>query len=245
VELVRAHRGRLELPAEHARRIAAALGGAAPPDPATAARVESLLAAEWERLGRRDGLFRVDAFAQGLRLRVEPQPSIPDETLAAGFAVALHGEARPALPAHKTPAHAAAIERALRAARERGLDELLWTGPTGGLLGATAASLFLFLEGALVTPSLPCGAFPGILRRAVLRAARDLGLPAREAEVAIAELARASDAFLASSSLGIVSIRSLDGRPLRAPQRGSPARAFVPRLRLRVHELAGARLLPP
>ncbi len=244
LELVRARRGQLELIGEHVRRLLQALRGR----PAAALFDEESLAAfvraRWQQRGGGDGVLRLEATNDEITVAGPDEPAISGETLAAGFSVGTSDEPRAGAPPYKSADHVAATERALRAARGRGRDELLLRDAGGAILGAASANLFLVARGEIVTPSLARGAFPGILRRATLIAARELGVAAREADVTLDDVALADDAFLTSSSLGIVSIRAIDGRPLAAPPLGSPQRALVPRLRLRVHLLLGARFLP-
>ncbi len=245
VERLRARGGRLELVGEHVARllgVAAARAAALPPPP-----FEAELQRTFDPSGRRNGVLELRRSASGELSGSElHDPDFGGERLAEGLRLLLAGE-RPALPATKESATAVRARELLLQAATHGADELLWTRD-GALVGATTLNLFLVRGATLVTPSLASGAWPGILRRAVAIAARQLaptfGLTVGEERLFPADLARADDAFLASSAHGIVAISSLDGRPLPPPPRGSLARTLVPMLRLRVHELCRDRFLP-
>jgi len=244
-ERLRARGGRIELLGEHlARLFADEPGGAAS---TKAAQLESALLRAFEKAGRRDGVVELMRLDRGEAVFTFTDPEFDGEQLAQGLHLRMAGE-RPPLDAVKGGARLLRARELLAQATQTAAEEFLWT--TGGaLVGATAMNLFLVRGAALVTPSLASGAWPGIGRRAVLAAAHDLapelGLAVREEKVGLADLALADDAFLACSAHGIVAIAALDGRPLPAPPRGSPARALVPRLRLRYHELCNDRFLPP
>lgn len=246
IELVRGWRGRLELLGEHVGRL---LSGAR--DEGAAAAIETEACDRFERSGRRDGIvtLTLDATSDGARATAAAarDPDYTGERLAEGLAL-LHAGTRPPLPSVKDVGRCELARALLAQARSHGADELLWSSEQGALLGATTMNLFLIRGATLSTPTIESGAWPGLLRRAVLIAARqlaaELGLDVREERLNLDHLARADDAFLAGSAHGIVALRSIDGRPLLAPPRGSPARAVVPKLKLRVHELCSARFLP-
>ena len=93
-------------------------------------------------------------------------------------------------------------------AARRGADDALLLNTAGRLAEASAANLFLVLDGALVTPPLAEGALPGVMRAAVIEA-----LPVTERPVTLADLARAEELFL-TSSLGVRPVLAVDGRPV-------------------------------
>lgn len=253
LERLRASRGRIELLGEHLRRHfeCAQPGDQAAPAlawGALAMATERLLLREWDAGGRRDGVFEWTRTSADAGRSAGPfAPRHSADAIAAGIDVALAG-VRPAAPPRKSVAARAHADELLAQARTRGFDELLWCSADGALLGATAMNLFLVRGAELLTPSVGSGAWPGILRRAVLIAARELaprlGFAVREATLGRDELATADDAFLAGSAEGIVPVRSIDGRALPPPPRGSAARKLVPQLKLRVYELCSERFLP-
>lgn len=103
---------------------------------------------------------------------------------------------------------------ARRAARLAGADEAVMLNNRGEVACAAAANLFWFDAEILTTPALACGALDGITRRAVLAAARALGLETREVRGTAADLARASGVFLTNSLIGARPAATLDGAPI-------------------------------
>jgi len=95
-----------------------------------------------------------------------------------------------------------------------GADEALLLNTAGRLAEASAANLFLVLDGALVTPPLADGALPGVMRADVIAQAGG-----RERSLAPDDLGRASEAFL-TNSLGIRPLVSVDGAPIGAGEPG-------------------------
>ncbi len=119
-------------------------------------------------------------------------------------------------------------------ARESAADETLILNTAGRIAGASAANLHLVFEGILVTPPLEEGAFPGIVRGAVLRAAREIGIEARERPIPLDALQRTPEAFLTSTEIGLAPIAAIDGVPLPPPARVS----LIPKLRIRFRGIA-------
>ncbi len=83
------------------------------------------------------------------------------------------------------------------------------------VLEAGRANIFLVKDGALATPPADGRVLPGTARAATLALAADLGVPATERPVSLADLRSADDLFLTSSLRGIRPVRSLDGAPLK------------------------------
>lgn len=92
-------------------------------------------------------------------------------------------------------------------ATQRGADDAILLNTAGQVAEATASTLFVLLDGQLVTPPLADGVLPGITR------ARMLVLGAGEKTLTPDMLAQAAQAFL-TSSLGVRGIGEIDGRPL-------------------------------
>jgi para-aminobenzoate synthetase component 1 len=103
-------------------------------------------------------------------------------------------------------------------AAARCADDSLILNTQGFLAEATAANLFLWLEGKLVTPPLSDGALPGIARGLLIERGG-----AVERRLHPVDLARVEGGFL-SNSLGLRPIASIEGRPL--PVRASPIAAL-------------------
>lgn len=103
---------------------------------------------------------------------------------------------------------------AAREAAEKGADDALLLNTRGTLAEATAANLFLVVDGRAVTPRVDDGALPGVMRADVIR---DLG--AAENTLDPADLAHASEAFL-TNALGIRALVVVDGVPVGGGEPG-------------------------
>lgn len=106
---------------------------------------------------------------------------------------------------------------AVREARRRGADDVIFTttdgyaldGPTSGLLVARGGTL-------LSTPTGPTGILDSVTVAAIFEAARADGVAARYELVPIEDLYTADGLWLVSSGRGPALVTVLDGRPLRA-----------------------------
>jgi len=106
--------------------------------------------------------------------------------------------------------HLMAKEDALAA----GAWEALFLDQSGALLEGTATNVFLVVDGVLVTPSLAGPLLAGVTRDAVLEVAGASGVSLRESRVDARDFGRASEGFLTSTTLEVLPIRSVDGKPL-------------------------------
>ena len=97
----------------------------------------------------------------------------------------------------------------LRAALAGGANEALLFNPTGALIGACMANVFVKTGGEWTTPSLACGARPGVVRAWALQS-----LPARERLLDAASVLDAEAVFLTSSWLGVMPVERIGGRKL-------------------------------
>jgi 4-amino-4-deoxychorismate lyase len=99
-------------------------------------------------------------------------------------------------------------------ATEPGYTEGLLFGHSGSLVSGTVSNVFLVREGCLLTPRIDRCGVAGVMRRVVLREARQVGIPARECELLATDVASAEEVFLTNALTGIQPVRSLDGREL-------------------------------
>ncbi len=95
----------------------------------------------------------------------------------------------------------------------------------GHLACASAANIFVWENGRLLTPSADCGILPGIVRAAILELAPNLGIETLEDRIAASRLSRIAGAFVTNSLIGVVPLtrigdRALPVHPLTAPPRG-------------------------
>ncbi len=112
----------------------------------------------------------------------------------------------------------AANMHATRIAQQRGADEAVYVDRDGTVLEAPTSSVFwASADGTLRTPGLESGILDSITRRAVID-----GTGAQQGRYPAAELKRAEEAFLASTTREIQPISAVDGEELALPG-GGPA----------------------
>lgn len=116
----------------------------------------------------------------------------------------------------------------LRHAQQLGFNNAVLCDTTGRLSECTTSNLFLVIDQRIVTPSLDSGCLPGILREVLLEAEL-----ATEGDLTPAELDRASEAFITSSTTGIVPVHRVDSRDYAV---NGPLTTFA---RSRLFELEG------
>ncbi len=197
--------------------------------------------------GAHDGQIRLRrSHAPNLILTAEPLVPPPAEKYADGVSVILsrwpvHSDSP--LPRIKTVTrlmHLMAKEEAL----ERGAWEAVFCDETGGLLEGTATNVFFVIDGALCTAGLDGPLLAGVTRDAVLEVARDLGVAVREDCVRADGLDRLDEAFLTSTTIELLPVREIDGRPVGAGRPGPVWRRLLEGYRELVSRETGVNLSP-
>ena len=122
---------------------------------------------------------------------------------------------------HKTTSRLA-YHLAREEARAERADEALLVGESGELFEGTVSNVLAVIGGELLTPPLACGILPGIARAVVLDVCRAIGVRAREAPLAVADLAGAEEVLLTNCVQQVVPLASLEewrfGAPRLAPR---------------------------
>ena len=166
---------------------------------------------------RERGLLPDPDAAPTLVLDAYPFTSYPGELYARGMRLATVRERRnehSIVSRAKTLSYLAQVVARTEAA-ERGCDEALLLNTAGGIACASAANVFLVLNGVLVTPPTDCGALSGIVRGVVLdRLAAVIGVTVEERPIAPSEALAAEEILLTSSLLGMMPATMLDARPV-------------------------------
>ena len=119
---------------------------------------------------------------------------------------------RSAVAGAKTTSYAENVV-ALAEAHRRGASEALLENTTGALSEGTGSNVFLVVDGVLCTPSLATGCLAGITRALVC----ELVEVVERDDLTFADLHRASEAFLTSSTRDVHPIHAVDGSTLAAP----------------------------
>lgn len=115
---------------------------------------------------------------------------------------------------HKTSSKVAQVLARMEA-DEAGVEESLLLDTDGHLAEGASSNLFWIVDRELRTPVLGTGALAGVTRQWVLREAPAFGLRPVEVRAGPQALWDSDGVFVTLSSLGVVPVVSLDGRPLR------------------------------
>ncbi len=99
-------------------------------------------------------------------------------------------------------------------AREAGFDEAIMLNTRGSVAEATVSNVFVVREGRLLTPTIECGALPGVTRAAVINLAHESAFDVDEAEVTLDGLRTSDEAFLTNSVMGVMPLTRLEGTPI-------------------------------
>ncbi len=133
---------------------------------------------------------------------------------------------------------------AKEAALEQGAYESLFLDETGGILEGTATNVFFVVDGVLRTASLESPLLEGVTREAVLQTAQEAGVRIQEGRVGAEELLRASEAFLTSTTIELLPIRTVNARPVGTGRPGPMWRALFEQFRAKVSAEIGVALAP-
>lgn len=98
-------------------------------------------------------------------------------------------------------------------ARAAGAEEALMLNTAGEVACAAAANVFWVRHDEVFTPDLECGVLDGIMRREVIAACHNLGLPVEQVFANSGRLAGAP-MFITNSLIGVRAVASLDGQAL-------------------------------
>jgi branched-chain amino acid aminotransferase len=186
--------------------LGAAFLGMAPPPPAEAVR--AFLARHTSCPTLDCGVLRLVAVDGQLHVTIAPWA--PEEASPTLVAVSRQGRRFSGSPLNwfKTLSY---LENLLltREAARRHLFEVIALNEAGRLTDGGRTTLFLVLDGELLTPAVADGALPGVARRVLLEA----GL-AREAHLEPGALARVEAALLTNALRGALPVHGLEGRAL-------------------------------
>lgn len=111
------------------------------------------------------------------------------------------------LPAFKTINYAPGFH-AVREVAAEGWDEILFTHAGGYVTETTMSNFFAVIDGALCTPVH--GMLFGVTRKVLLELAKKIGVPVRECDITIADLARATEAFITGSIMEMMPVKKID-----------------------------------
>ncbi|MDP6502345.1 MAG: aminotransferase class IV, partial [Planctomycetota bacterium] len=94
----------------------------------------------------------------------------------------------------------------MQAADEDAVEGIM-LNPEGWVTEGTTSNIWMVKGGKAKTPALRCGLLPGVTRALVLELASTNGIPVEECEISREELLDAEEAFITSTTKGVVPIR--------------------------------------
>jgi branched-chain amino acid aminotransferase len=106
---------------------------------------------------------------------------------------------------------------AFKEAEALGADEALMLNLSSDVVEGTVSNIFFVAHGSLFTPSLKCGAMPGITRAAVLEIADALGIEHWERRLPIDKLSTFSEVFYTNTGVGIMPVSRIGERRYVVP----------------------------
>jgi 4-amino-4-deoxychorismate lyase len=99
-------------------------------------------------------------------------------------------------------------------ATDAGHEEGILFSSSGNLVSGTFSNVFLVRDSCLLTPRIDLCGVAGVMRRVVLREARQVGIPTRECELRAPDIQAADEIFLTNARIGIWPVRAFDARKL-------------------------------
>ena len=99
-------------------------------------------------------------------------------------------------------------------ATQAGVVEALMLNEEGYLAECTGDNVFIVKDGQVITPPPEAGILMGITRGVVMHLARRLGLPMTEANFTPKEVHTADECFLTGTAAEIISVTSVNGKPI-------------------------------
>jgi branched-chain amino acid aminotransferase len=143
---------------------------------------------------------------------VSPHQEHPPEIYRTGVSIAISSRRRdPAIASLKTGNLIHQVMGAQDAALA-GVSEVIFLNKDGYLSDGTRSNLFLVRDGEILTPSEECGIVRGITRNMVIDVARGTGLDTVEGQFTPDLPGECSEAFLTSTTRGIMPVTRIDGR---------------------------------
>jgi branched-chain amino acid aminotransferase len=118
-------------------------------------------------------------------------------------------------------------------AKIEGIDadcvEALMLNHKGEVAECTGDNIFIVRKGVLKTPPVDAGVLEGITRNAVLRLAREAGLPVEETTLTRHDIYIADECFLTGTAAEVIAVVSLDGRAIGEGRPGPITRDLLSR----------------
>lgn len=111
-------------------------------------------------------------------------------------------------------------------AQDAGFDEAIMLTGEGHLSEASAANIFLVMDGRLVTPEVTDDILVGVTRSAIMELAAKLRMPVVERRIDRTELFVADEVFLCGTGVQVAPVTKVDGRAVGDGKIGEVTRSI-------------------
>ena len=129
---------------------------------------------------------------------------------------------------------------AMQAAYRSGAEEALMCNYRGELTECSQANFFLVRGDAALTPPSQAGLLEGVTRAFVFELGRELGIEVREETLHPADLERADEMFITSTTRELSPVVNVDGRSVGSGKPGPVTQKLLARYQTRARELTRA-----
>ena len=132
------------------------------------------------------------------------------------------GSVNPLIKSNNLLNNALAMQQAAR----RGAYEGVMRNFRGEIAECTTSNLFVVKDGVALTPPLESGLLPGITRAFLFEVGAEAGIPVREAVLRDNDLLKADEAFITSTTRGVVPATKVDDQAIGSGVPGPVTRAL-------------------
>ncbi|HEV8255320.1 MAG TPA: aminotransferase class IV [Vicinamibacteria bacterium] len=102
----------------------------------------------------------------------------------------------------------------VREAQAAGAVEPILLNDAGDVAEGASSNVFIVKDSAALTPPLSAGILAGVTRALILELCSELGIPAREETLRVADLVGADEVFLTSTIREALPVGTIDGKPV-------------------------------
>ena len=104
----------------------------------------------------------------------------------------------------------------LQGAQQRGFDEVILLNERGEVAECTAANIFCFRDGRVLTPPLSSGCLEGVTRSVLLEIAPQEGVIVEERVLLLDDLLAADEVFVSSTNRNLLGVGEIEGHRFAA-----------------------------
>ncbi len=104
---------------------------------------------------------------------------------------------------------------------EEGYDDILFMNSASYITETTKSNIFFIKDNIVYTPDINCGLLPGVIREWVIGEAGRHNIECRSGLYTINDFVDADEVFVTNSAMGIMHVKSIDGRCINNGKCGS------------------------